>query len=75
VQIFDVIVVVIDVMTVLVIVYGFVYAIVLFVQMHIDQLFGDQHTTVDLSVIRVKLGSYLLLALELFIAADIILTV
>jgi len=75
VQIFEVIVVVIDVMTVLVIVYGFVYAIVLFVQMHIDHLFGDQHTTVDLSVIRVKLGSYLLLALELFIAADIILTV
>lgn len=73
--IFEVIVTVIDVMTVLVIVYGFVYAIYLFVQMHMDHLFGDKHTTVDLSVIRVKLGSYLLLALELFIAADIILTI
>lgn len=53
--IFDIIVSVIDIMTVAVIVYGFVYAIFMFVQMHVHQWFGKKHTAVDLSVIRVKL--------------------
>ncbi len=71
----EIIVAVVDMMTVVVILYGFLFAIYLFVKMHIDNIFGEKHTAVDLSVIRVKLGSYLLLALELFIAADIILTI
>jgi uncharacterized membrane protein len=66
---------VIDVMTVVVILYWFIFAIFLFVKMHINNLFGEKHAAVDLSVIRVKLWSYLLLALELFIASDIILTI
>jgi len=71
----EIIVAVIDVMTVVVILYGFIFAIYMFVKMHMDNLFGEKHTAVDLSVIRVKLWSYLLLGLELFIAADIILTI
>lgn len=71
----EIIVAVIDIMTVLVILYWFVFAIYMFVKMHMDNLFWEKHTSVDLSVIRVKLWSYLLLALELFIAADIILTI
>ena len=71
----EIIVAVIDIMTVVVILYGFLFAIYLFVKMHMDNLFGEKHTSVDLSVIRVKLWSYLLLALELFIASDIILTI
>jgi len=71
----QIIVAVVDIVTVVVILYGFMFAIYLFVKMHIDNIFGERHTAVDLSVIRVKLWSYLLLALELFIAADIILTI
>jgi len=51
----EIIVAVIDVMTVVVILYGFTYAIFLFVKMHMNNLFGEKHTAIDLSVIRVKL--------------------
>ena len=66
---------IVDIATVVVIFYGFAYAMYLFWQMHRDHWTGDDHKAIDLSVIRIKLWSYLLLALELFIAADIILTI
>gem|GEM_PF-5010708 len=51
----QIIVAVVDIVTVVVILYGFMFAIYLFVKMHIDNIFGERHTAVDLSVIRVKL--------------------
>ena len=66
---------VVDIATVVVMMYGFAYSMVLLAQMHRDHRMGDQHKSIDLSVIRIKLWSYLLLALELFIVADVLLTI
>lgn len=66
---------IIDLFTVIIVLYGFGYAVIMVVQMHVEHRRWDGHSAVDMTVIRVKLGTYLLLALEMFIAADIILTI
>jgi uncharacterized membrane protein len=66
---------VIDIFTVIVIFYGFCYAVFLICEHHVHRLFGKVVPSVSLHKIRVVLWEYLLLSLELFICADVILSV
>lgn len=66
---------IIDLLTVLIIFFGFSYAIVLFVFHHTHRRWKRPTWSVSLHRIRVVLGEYLLVALELFICADVILSV
>jgi len=52
--ILEIIVSVVQVITIVVSLYGFAYGIYLLVQMHVGHRLGNRHTAVDLSVIRVK---------------------
>lgn len=66
---------VIDVVTIAIVFYGFCYAFFLIIKHHVHRLFGRLVPPVSLHKIRVELGEYLLLGLELFICADVILSV
>lgn len=66
---------IIDLVTILIIFYSFLVAVCSFVAHHTHKAFNWPKHSKKLSTIRVKLGEYLLLALEIFICADIILSV
>lgn len=71
----DYMVEVIDVFTVIVIFYWFCYAVFLICEHHVNRFFWQVVPNVSLHKIRVILWEYLLLSLELFICADVILSV
>lgn len=66
---------VIDGVTVLIIFISFVYAIVHLITYHTHLYFNWPAKTVEFNTIRIKLGEYLLFALEIFLCADIMLSV
>lgn len=71
----DYIVQVVDVVTIIIIFFGFCYALYLLVAHHTHIRFWRPIRWISLHRIRVTLGEYLLLALEFFICADVILSV
>lgn len=71
----DYIVYIVDVVTIMIIFFWFAYAFLLLVQHHTHAWFWRPLRSVSLHKIRVVLGEYLLLALEFFICADVILSV
>lgn len=66
---------VIDFVTILIIFFSFAHAVVAFVGYHTHKVFDWPKDSKKLTTIRIKLWEYLLLALEIFICADIILSV
>lgn len=71
----DYIVQIVDVVTILIIFFGFCYALFLLLAHHTHIRFSYPVRGISLHRIRVTLGEYLLLALEFFICADVILSV
>ena len=66
---------IIDGVTILLIFWSFVYAIVHLITYHTHLYFNRPAKTVSFNTIRIKLGEYLLFALEIFLCADIMLSV
>ena len=66
---------IIDVVTIVIIFFGFSYALYLLLVQHIRKFFWRTSRPISLNRIRVVLWEYLLLALEFFICADVILSV
>lgn len=68
---------IIDIVTILLIFYAFLQAVIQFVFHHLYKAIAwpKRFHGKEVRKIRVKLGEYLLLALEIFICADIILSV
>lgn len=64
-----------DFLSVCVVLYWFVYAILMFLRMHIEYISWEKAESIDLTLIRIRLWAYLLLALELFVASDIVMTI
>lgn len=71
----DYIVQIIDVVTIVIIFFGFCHAFFQLLQHHSHHRWGRPAHAHSLHRIRVTLGEYLLLALEFFICADVILSV
>ena len=71
----DYLVPIIDGVTILLIFWSFIYAIVHLITYHTHLYFNRPARTVGFNTIRVKLGEYLLFALEIFLCADIMLSV
>ncbi len=71
----DYIVEIVDVVTIVIIFFWFCYALFLLIRHHTHIWRNRPAYGVSLHRIRVKLGEYLLLALEFFICADVILSV
>ena len=66
---------IIDWVTIIIIFCSFVYAVVHMITYHTHLYFNWPEKTVGFNTIRIKLGEYLLFALEIFLCADIMLSV
>lgn len=66
---------IIDVVTISIIFYSFAYAIISYVGFHTHKWFKRPKRAQNFNKIRLQLGEHLLFALEIFICADIILSV
>lgn len=66
---------VIDFVTIAIIFVSFAYAVLQLVFLHTHRMFGRWQKWMKVKKIRIQLWEYLLLALEIFICADIILSV
>lgn len=71
----DYLVITIDLVTIGIIFFGFCYALFLLIKHHLHRYRWHIWHAVSLHRIRVTLGEYILLALEFFICADVILLV
>lgn len=74
-QLVDILVEIIDLVTIAIIFWSFSYAVIQLVLHHTHEFFGVWLKWMKVKKIRIILGENLLLALEIFICADIILSV
>jgi uncharacterized membrane protein len=73
-EVFVYIVMVISIISVAVVIYGVLLALIAFIKTEFSRVKG-QYSILRVRIIRADLGTYLLLSLELLIAADVIKTI